>query len=104
MVGLLCGNYAAAKALLNELVPLAEEKGTSYWKAFGMMEQGWLLTFSAESPSEKFGFMTKTTRSRMQGIWSVLNFPCSLGMSTRRLGWGLYLPVSMDTPTSQHRM
>src|SRR5450759_105453 len=33
----------------------------------------------------------------MQGICSVLTFPCSLGMSTRRLGWGLYLPVSRSS-------
>jgi class 3 adenylate cyclase/tetratricopeptide (TPR) repeat protein len=29
-----CGNYAAANALLDELVALAEEKGASFWKAF----------------------------------------------------------------------
>jgi predicted ATPase len=38
-----CGNYAAANAVLDELVALSDEKGASLWKAFGMMNQGWLL-------------------------------------------------------------
>jgi predicted ATPase len=37
------GNYATANALLDELVTLAEEKSSSFWKAFGMMNRGWLL-------------------------------------------------------------
>src|SRR5262249_2671845 len=31
---------------LDELLQLAEDKGTSWWKAFGMMEQGWLLALT----------------------------------------------------------
>ena len=34
---ILCGNYAAANALSDELVALADEKGALFWKAFGMM-------------------------------------------------------------------
>jgi class 3 adenylate cyclase/predicted ATPase len=45
----LCGKYATAKALHDELLPLAEDKGTSWWKAFGMMEQGWLLALTGEA-------------------------------------------------------
>ena len=36
----LCGNYAAANALVDELVALAGEKGAVQWKAWGMMNQG----------------------------------------------------------------
>ena len=32
-----CGNYAAANALIDELVALADEKGALFWKACGMM-------------------------------------------------------------------
>jgi predicted ATPase len=39
-----CGNYAAANAQSDEVVPLANEKGTLFWKAFGMMNQGCVLT------------------------------------------------------------
>jgi predicted ATPase len=44
-----CGSYAPAKTLLDELVPLAEEKGASWWKAFGMMGQGWLLALTGKA-------------------------------------------------------
>ena len=47
----LCGDHARRKALVDELVSLAEEKGTSFWKAFGMMEQGWLLTLTGKASS-----------------------------------------------------
>ena len=45
----LCGGYATAKTLLDELLPLAEDKGTSWWKAFGMMEQGLLLALTGKA-------------------------------------------------------
>ena len=35
-----CGNYAAANAQLDEVVALADEKGTLLWKAFGTAVQG----------------------------------------------------------------
>jgi len=38
-----CGNYSTANAILDELLTLADEKGTLYWKALGMMNKGWLL-------------------------------------------------------------
>ena len=44
-----CGNYAAANALLDELVALANEKGASFWKAFGMLMQGCLLVLDRQS-------------------------------------------------------
>jgi predicted ATPase len=42
----LCGNRAAAAAQIQELVALAEEKGSLLWKAYGMMNQGWVLALS----------------------------------------------------------
>jgi hypothetical protein len=42
---------AAAGALANELVALAEEKGSLYWKSYGMMLQGWLVA-QAGKPSD----------------------------------------------------
>jgi predicted ATPase len=37
---ILCGDYARANALVDELVALAGEKGAVYWKAHGMALQG----------------------------------------------------------------
>jgi predicted ATPase len=38
------GDIAAANTLVNELIALADEKDTAYWKAFGMTSQGCVLT------------------------------------------------------------
>ena len=42
----LCGNYAVAAAHAQELVSLAEEKGSLFWKAEGMGKQGILLALA----------------------------------------------------------
>ena len=39
----LCGNAVAASSDAQEQVTLAEEKGSQFWKAFGMMNQGSVL-------------------------------------------------------------
>jgi class 3 adenylate cyclase/predicted ATPase len=38
----LCGNYAAANAQIDELAALAEEKGALFWKAPVTMQRGWV--------------------------------------------------------------
>ena len=38
-----CGKYAAANLLVDELLALADEKGSLSWKAYGMLVQGWLF-------------------------------------------------------------
>ena len=45
----LCGNYAAASALSDELVALAAEKGSLYWKALGMLMRGELFVMTGKS-------------------------------------------------------
>jgi predicted ATPase len=35
-----CGNYAAAEAQADEVIALADQKGTVLWKALGMLGQG----------------------------------------------------------------
>ena len=46
-----CGNYANATAAADELGALAEEKGTLYWKATGLMHQGCVCALNAQ-PSD----------------------------------------------------
>jgi predicted ATPase len=38
-----CGNYPTANAQATEVVALADEKGTMFWKAYGMVHQGCVL-------------------------------------------------------------
>ena len=42
------GDHAAGSALADELVALADEKGTSYWKAYGMLLYGWLSALTGK--------------------------------------------------------
>ena len=44
-----CGNWAEANERVDELVALADEKGALFWKALGMMGQGWLLTLTGKA-------------------------------------------------------
>jgi predicted ATPase len=43
-----CGDYAEANARVNELVNLADEKGALLWKAWGLMNQGWLMALTGK--------------------------------------------------------
>jgi predicted ATPase/class 3 adenylate cyclase len=45
----LCGNRAAAAAQAQELVALAEEKGSLFWKTWGMMNQGSVLAMNGKA-------------------------------------------------------
>ena len=45
----LCGNRAAAVAQAQELVALAEEKGSLFWKAYGMVSQGCVLALAGRA-------------------------------------------------------
>ena len=46
---ILCGNSAAAKALSDELIALADEKGSLFWKPIGMKGQGWVLALTGRA-------------------------------------------------------
>ena len=50
MTNIFCGNFATATALTNELVALADEKGASFWKAYGMMHQGCVSALTGKAP------------------------------------------------------
>jgi predicted ATPase len=45
----LCGDHAALAAQAQELVALAEEKGSLFWKAIGMMNQGNVLALTGRA-------------------------------------------------------
>ena len=47
MTYIFCGNHASASALADELVVVAGEKCSLFWKAAGMLRQGWLSLLAA---------------------------------------------------------
>jgi hypothetical protein len=57
VIRILSGYYLAASTLLDELVTLADDKNTLFWKAWGMLTQGWLLALTSlrRSPQDYLG-------------------------------------------------
>jgi len=76
MTHLLCGNYAAAIAQLDEVVALADEKGALLWKAGGMMNQGCVLALTDKASKAIHMFTAGITAWRSTGstLWVPLWF------------------------------
>ena len=72
VTGFLCGNYAAASALSDELVALAEEKGSLYWKTLGMLMRGELFAMTAKGSDALHMITSGIAAHRSTGsIWTV---------------------------------
>ena len=52
-----CGEYAAANAKVDELVALADEKGSLYWKAQGMLTRGAIFVMTGK-PADAVALIT----------------------------------------------
>ena len=49
LILVLCGNHVTANTQCEELVALADEKGSAFWKAFGMLRQGYLVALTGKA-------------------------------------------------------
>jgi ATP/maltotriose-dependent transcriptional regulator MalT len=73
---ILCGNYARANTLLDELVALADEKGALYWTALATLLRGGLLALTGKA-SEAVQTITsginaqRSTGGTVQTPWSL---------------------------------
>jgi predicted ATPase len=54
---ILCGNYAAASSLVDEVILMADEKGTVQWKAYAMLFRCWILALIGK-PSDTVEIVT----------------------------------------------
>jgi predicted ATPase len=79
-----CGNYAAANGPINELVALAAEKDSSYWKAMGMLAQGSLLALTGKAVEAVPMLTSGLTALRSTG--AILHLPWFLLSLTRAYG------------------
>ena len=82
-----CGDIATATAQADELVALAEEKRTYFWKAIGMINQGWLLALTGKA-SNAVQVMTSgidVWRATGATVWLPFYLP-SLAMAYAGLG------------------
>jgi predicted ATPase len=69
----LTGNYATANAV-DELVDLANEKGTLFWRAFGMVEQGAVLALAGKTSDAVHMITSGITALRSTGTTAFLPF------------------------------
>ena len=77
----LCSNRAAAAALAQELVALAEEKGALLWKALGMTIQGWALALTGWASDAAEMLISGMTALRTTG--TTLGMPFYLSLLAR---------------------
>jgi predicted ATPase len=72
---MLSGNYAAANTHADELVALAAEKGSSLWKACGMMMQGLLMAVTGKASNAVQTITSGMTAWRSAGstLWTPLD-------------------------------
>ena len=70
-----CGNYTAAKAALEEVITLADEKGALFWKALGIMNQACVLSLTGKASDAIQMFTTGIAAYRSTGatIWRPLH-------------------------------
>jgi class 3 adenylate cyclase/predicted ATPase len=68
----LCGNYAAAAAHAQEVIALAEEKGSPFWKAHGMMNHGSVLALTGRASDATEMLISGITAWRTTGATNFL--------------------------------
>jgi tetratricopeptide (TPR) repeat protein len=73
----LCGNRAVAAALVQELVALAEEKGSLFWKSLGMARQGCVLALTGRASDATEILISGMTIMRATGatLWMPFYLP-----------------------------
>jgi class 3 adenylate cyclase/predicted ATPase len=69
-----CGNYSAAKALVDEFSALKDQTGSVFWGAWGMMQQGCLLALTGKAPDAVQTITCGVTAMRSTGttMWMPL--------------------------------
>ena len=79
-----CGNYAAASALANELISLADEKGAMFWKSAGMIFQGGLFVLTGKAAEAVETITSGITALRCTG--ATAGIPSSFSILARAYG------------------
>ena len=62
-----CGKYATAKARADEVVALADEKGSTFWKAMGIMNRGCVLALTGSASDAVHSITSGITAWRSTG-------------------------------------
>ena len=64
---IVCGNYAAASLLLDELMALADEKAARLWRAWGLALRGWLFSLTGDAAGAVEMINSGLTAQRLTG-------------------------------------
>jgi predicted ATPase len=82
-----CGNYATAKVAIDELIALADEKGSLGWQPVAILQKGWVLALTGKASEAVHALTTGVRRSRSGGttLWLPLFLPY-LALSYLELG------------------
>jgi predicted ATPase len=82
-----CGDLAKTHAFTDELIAVAEDKGTLYWKAYGQVLQGWAqaLTGDAAAAVERIGAGLAAIRSTGATAYGPFS-QCGLAQANLALG------------------
>jgi predicted ATPase len=78
------GNYATAQAQSDEMIVLAEEKGSVYWKAMGMLRRAGVLALTGK-PSDAVSVYTAAIPA-MRSTGNRVYFPVWLSLLARAYG------------------
>lgn len=84
LIQLVSGNYAMAQALSDELIALAEERGSVFWKNSGMLNRARLLALTGKA-SEAVGVFAAAFPVRSSMRQTIYN-PLSLSLLARACG------------------
>ena len=76
-----CGNYATAKVQCDEAIALADEKGTLFWKAWAMMNQGGVSVLTGKASDAVATIISAITMWR--STEATAHLPLSLTYLTR---------------------
>jgi predicted ATPase len=80
-----CGNYVAANVLSDELVALADQKDSPYWKLPGMLLQGSLLALGGKA-ADAVQLITSSLTADRRGTLDYPFFLSSLARAHAELG------------------
>src|SRR4029077_1034134 len=83
---ILCGNYLAANALLDELAALVDETGAALWKPLRMMYQGFLLLLTGKAADAVPMITSGLDGWRSMGATPHLRFLAYLAQANAELG------------------
>jgi predicted ATPase len=70
----ICGNYAAANALVDELIAVTDQTGSLFWGAWGIMQRGCVLALTGKASGAVQTITSGVTAWRSTGSTAMMPF------------------------------